>query len=296
MHIDQTKSLCIAIVGLGMIGGSIAVGLKRYVKPCPVILALDRDLNSLSEAKQQRVADNVIQSPGSELLQADVVFLCTPVLQMEVVAASIAPFLKSGAIITDVGSTKGWLAPRMKRLLPPHVRYIGGHPMAGREKSGFSAADGDLFRDKWYLLCPDSDTDAQALLLIRGLAECLGAKVDVMDSVRHDQCAAVISHTPHIAAAAMVNLLDCYPDPQTSLKLAGGGFRDTTRIASSDADMWADVCISNAPAILSSLQAYQGILAALSAAVERGDRSAIRAFFASAKVHRDSLLEQIDIK
>jgi prephenate dehydrogenase len=94
----------------------------------------------------------------------------------------------------------------------------------------------------------------------------------------------------------MVNLLDCYPDPQTSLKLAGGGFRDTTRIASSDADMWADVCISNAPAILSSLQSYQGLLANLSAAVAQGDRAAIHAFFASAKVHRDSLLEQLDNK
>ncbi|KYZ77593.1 hypothetical protein AXX12_02075 [Anaerosporomusa subterranea] len=277
-----------------MIGGSIAIGLKRYVKPCPVILGLDRNANSLSAAKQQQVIDRVSQSPGPELLQADIVFLCTPVLQMEVVAASIAPFLKSGAIITDVGSTKSWLAPRMKSLLPPHVRYIGGHPMAGREKSGYSAADGNLFRDKWYLLCPDLDTDTQALQLIRALAESLGAKVDVMDSVRHDQCAAVISHTPHIAAAAMVNLLDCYPDPQTSLKLAGGGFRDTTRIASSDADMWADVCISNAPAILGSLQAYQGVLANLSAAVEQADRAAIRAFFASAKVHRDSLLEQLD--
>jgi prephenate dehydrogenase len=183
----------------------------------------------------------------------------------------------------------------MKALLPPHLRYIGGHPMAGREKSGFSAADGDLFRDKWYLLCPHADTDVPALHLVRTLAESLGAKVDVMDWAQHDQCAAVISHVPHIAAAALVNLLDCYPDPQTSLKLAGGGFRDTTRIASSDSDMWADVCISNSTAILSSLQAYQGILAGLSAAVERGDRSAIRAFFASAKVHRDSLLEQLDI-
>lgn len=291
---NEAAPLCIAIVGLGMIGGSIAIGLKRYVTPSPVILALDYDADALALAKQQQVADWTGQNPGPELLQADVVFICTPVLQMESVAAAISPFLKSGAIVTDVGSTKAWLASQMNSLLPETVRYIGGHPMTGRERSGFWAADGDLFRNKWYLICPVADTDPEALQTIRTLAEALGAKVDIMDVSQHDQCAAVISHTPHIAAAALVNLLDCYPDPRNSLRLAGGGFRDTTRIASSNADMWADVCISNAPAILDSLQAFQGILSNLSAAVECGDRTAIREFFASAKAHRDSLLEQSD--
>lgn len=279
-----------------MIGGSIAVGLKRHIQPCPRIIALDRDVASIRLAQQNGVADTILSEPGLELQQADVVFLCTPVLQMEVVAAAVAPFLKIGAIVTDVGSTKAWLAPRMRQLLPPHVFYIAGHPMAGREKSGFAAADGDLFKDKWYILCPESDTDPHSLETVRALIERLGAKIAIMDAQLHDQCAAVISHTPHIAAAAMVNLLDCYPDPQTSLQLAGGGFRDTTRIASSDADMWADVCISNAPAILHSLEAYQGVISDLSDAVKARDRAAIHAFFRSAKQRRDSLLERLEAK
>lgn len=293
--LSQQRPLTIAIIGLGMIGGSIAVGLKHYVKPCPLLLALDHDAASLAAAKQNEAVDRVMESPGPELGQADIVFLCTPVLQMERVAAAIAPFLKESAIVTDVGSTKGWLAPRMKALLPPHARYVGGHPMAGREKSGFAAANGDLLQGKWYLLCPEAGTDKAALQTVRKLAESLGARVAIMDADRHDQCAAIISHTPHIAAAALVNLLDCYPDPQTSLKLAGGGFRDTTRIASSNADMWADICISNDEAILHSLAAYQQLLENLSVAVKQKDREAVRAFFASAKAHRDSLLEQADL-
>ncbi|MDU4961814.1 MAG: prephenate dehydrogenase/arogenate dehydrogenase family protein [Sporomusaceae bacterium] len=292
---SRQKPLTIAIIGLGMIGGSIAVGLKRYLSPSPLLLALDRDAASLAAARQQQIVDLVLERPGPELQQADIIFLCTPVLQMESMAAAIAPFLRNGVIVTDVGSTKAWLAPRMKALLPPHARYVGGHPMAGREQSGFQAANGDLLRDKWYLLCPQADTDPSALQSVRELAESLGAKVAVMDAPGHDQCAAVISHAPHIAAAALVNLLDCYPDPQTSLKLAGGGFRDTTRIASSNADMWADICISNDAAILDSLASYQGLLAKFAAAVQNKDRAAIRLFFAAAKAHRDSLLEQADL-
>ena len=294
MHDD--KPLTIAIVGLGMIGGSLAVGFKRYLKPIPQIIALDCNTESLTAAKLQQTADIAVDKPGAELLQADVVYLCTPVLQMEAVVASIAPYLSTGAIVTDVGSTKNWLAPRMKGLLPQNVHYIGGHPMAGREKSGFAAANGELLQNKWYLLCADETTDQASLAQVRNLAESLGAKVAVMDAARHDQYAAVISHTPHVAAAAMVNLLDCYPDPQTSLKLAGGGFHDTTRIASSDPDMWADICISNSEAILDSLKHYQGIIAELSEHIESGDRNAIRAFFAAAKLHRDSILQQLDFK
>ena len=287
-------NLSIAIVGLGMIGGSIAQGLKHSLQPCPIIYALDRDQKGLAAAKKQGVVDFPLQIPGPELLAADVVFICTPVLQMETVVTAIAPFLKPGVIVTDVGSTKGWLAPRMKVLLPADVKYIGGHPMAGREKSGYFAADGELFRDKWYILTTDSETDQSALLLIRSLAERLGAKIAVMEARLHDQCAAVISHTPHIAAAALVNLLDHYPDPQTSLQLAGGGFRDTTRIASSDADMWADICISNSAAILDSLDSLQSILASLGRAIEAGDRAAIHGYFSSAKVHRDQMLREME--
>lgn len=289
-------NLSIAIVGLGMIGGSIAQGLKRSLQPCPIIYALDRDELGLTAAKEQGAVDFLMHIPGPELLSADVVFLCTPVLQMEAVVTTIAPFLKPGAIVTDVGSTKGWLAPRMKSLLPVGVKYIGGHPMAGREKSGYFAADGELFRDKWYILTTDSATDQSALQVIRSLAESLGAKITVMEANLHDQCAAVISHTPHIAAAALVNLLDHYPDPQTSLQLAGGGFRDTTRIASSDADMWADICISNSTAILDSLESLQSILASLGQAIKAGDRAAIYGYFSSAKVHRDRMLSEMESK
>lgn len=291
---NNEKPLCVAVAGLGLIGGSIALGLKSHYSPTPTVIALDRDERSLATALEQGSIDFALSEPGDALRQADVVFLATPVLTIPALAKSIAPFLKPGAVVTDVGSTKGWLSQQMLAILPSHVHYVAGHPMAGREKSGFSAANPDLFQDKWYILTPDSSTDQIALSLVKMLAESLGAFVDVMNRSAHDQCAAVISHTPHVAAAALVNLLDCYPDPDTSLKLAGGGFRDTTRIASSDADMWADVCISNASAILHSLESYQGIIRDLADAIEQGDRATIHAFFRSAKLRRDCLLERLE--
>lgn len=288
---DVNKSLTIAIVGLGMIGGSIALGLKQSLTPCPRIIAVDRNEQSLALATRQGIVELTLTAPGPELAQADIVFLCTPVLQMESVIAEVVPFLRAGSILTDVGSTKAWLRPRLQRLLPDTVCYIGGHPMAGREQSGYSAACASLFLGKWYILCPEPTTNPQALAVVTRLVSCLGAKIAKMDVELHDQCAAVISHLPHVAAAAMVNVLDCYPDPETSLQLAGGGFHDTTRIASSDADMWADICISNAPAILDSLESYQQLLAGLAQAIADNDRAVIHQFFQRAKKRRDSLLQ-----
>jgi prephenate dehydrogenase len=284
------SALKIIIIGVGMIGGSLGLALKGACRGEFEITGIDSDQASLAAAVEAGAIDKAADLAAG-VVDADIVFLCTPVLQIPRLVGEIVPHLKPGAIITDVGSTKGFLRREITALLPPDSCYIGAHPMAGREKSGITAADGTLFYEKKYILTPDDNTPPEAVQLLSRLVGLTGAMVTVMDVEHHDLCAAVISHIPHIAAAALVNLLGRYPgEEQNLLNLAGGGFGDTTRIASSNADMWADVCMTNPDAISQSLDQYQAILEEISQLIRQGDRVALHAFFQTAKARRDSFI------
>jgi len=284
------KKLHITIIGLGLIGGSLALAFRQNNKGCIQVTGTDADRLTREQAVKLQVVDTVVEDVCDSVRDADVVFLCTPVLQIVPLVKKIIPLLKEGAIITDVGSTKQYLQEELTKILPKHIHYIGGHPMAGKEKSGITAADKDLFRNKWYILMSGSNASLQAVTLLEELLALTGAVLTAMDTITHDRCTAVLSHVPHLAAAALVNLLEECPDQDHGRQLAGGGFRDTTRIASSNADMWADICMTNQEAISDSLEKMQTMLQGLTEKIRRGDRQAVHAFFHTAKMRRDELL------
>jgi len=286
--------LRITILGVGLIGGSLGLAFKQGAVEDIEITGVDSDPDSLALALKQGSVDKITTDPVVGTNAADVIFICTPVLQIPQLVEKILPHLKAGAILTDVGSTKGFLKRQIAAGFPPDIFYIGGHPMAGREKSGVAAADGNLFQGKVYILTPDETTSPAALELVTRLAQLTGARVTVMDVDSHDLSAAVISHVPHVVAAGLVSLLGSYHGKEQSfLELAGGGFCDTTRIASSNADMWADICLTNGKAISEGLDQMQLILNAVSQAIERGDRDELYAFFSAAKLRRDSIIASI---
>jgi len=281
----------VAIIGVGLIGGSLGLAFKAAGGVD--VTGADCDRAVLDAAVARGAIDRGTTDPAAAAGAAEVVFLCAPVLRLPGLAARIAPHLQEGAIVTDVGSTKKLVGEKIARLLPANVHYVGGHPMAGREKSGVAAADAALFRDKWYIFTPTAATSPAAVDKVAALVRRTGARVTVMEAARHDDCAAVISHVPHVVAAGLVNLLGNHPDEDGLLSLAGGGFCDTTRIASSNADMWADICLTNAEAITGGLEGLQALLADVAAAIRRGDRAAVRAFFAKAKARRDGIISSL---
>lgn len=279
----------IAIIGMGLIGGSLGLAIKASQGAKVEVIGIDTNQASLAKAKQIGAAD-CIGSDYREIRNADMIFMCTPVLQIAAIVKEIAPYLKQGAILTDTGSTKTYLMEQIAAVLPKGVHFIPGHPMAGREKSGIEAAVKSLFHDKWYILTPGQNTDMQAVEEVRQVISWTGARITEMNAAEHDWCTAIISHIPHIGAAALVNLLKYSKDQDSSIKLAGGGFRDTTRIASSNADMWADICITNADCIADSLDKFSQIISEVAASIRQGDRGSIHHFFAVAKERRDQLL------
>ena len=280
----------IAIIGMGLIGGSLGLAIKASQGEKVEVIGIDTNELSMLKAKQCGAADHITADYKIGVSNADMVFLCTPVLQIAALIKEIAPHLKQGAILTDTGSTKTYLMEQITAVLPKGVYYVPGHPMAGREKSGIEAAVATLFYDKWYILTPTGDGDSEAVEAVRQVLNWTGARVTEMDASEHDCCTALISHVPHIGAAALVNLLTYAQDQENSIKLAGGGFRDTTRIASSNADMWADICMTNAGPIADSLDKFSQIVSQVAEAVRQGDRGRIHKFFTSAKQRRDELL------
>lgn len=282
----------VAILGLGLIGGSLGLAFRAATAERIHVTGYARRPETLELALALGAVDAVAATPEQAVAEADFVFLCTPVLQMLPVAQRALPHMKPGAVLTDAGSTKRWFAEAIRPLLPVGIRYIGGHPMAGREKSGLAAAAPDLFRDRWYLLTPAPDTPPAEVSRLQRLVELTGAMTTVLDENDHDRITAVISHVPHLAAAALVHLLKKERNPAETARFIGGGFRDTTRIASSDADMWADICMTNAANIAACLDELAGVLNEAARLVRAGDRNGIHAYFSAAKNLRNSLLLQ----
>ena len=282
----------VAILGLGLIGGSLGLAFRAVKEKKIHVTGYARRQETGELAFAMGAVDSMAATPQLAVAEADFVFLCTPVLQMLPMALSVLPFMKPGALLTDAGSTKRWFADSLRPLMPVGVRYIGGHPMAGREKSGLSEAMPDLFRGRWYLFTPSADTPDSFLTQLRQLIELTGAQTAVLDDRRHDQITAVISHVPHVAAAALVHLLKKEINPAETARFIGGGFRDTTRIASSDADMWADICMTNPENIAAGLDELSVVLAEVSRKVRAGDRDGIHDYFSEAKRLRNTLLSQ----
>ena len=279
----------VAIVGVGLIGGSLALALKE-AGVAGRILGFDLDADNLAQALQLGVIDHACRSP-EELFVADLIFLATPVLAMPAALTAIAPHLKPGAILTDGGSVKGAVITALEPLLPPTLRYVPGHPISGTERSGAQAAFATLYRGKRCILTPTEQTDPQALALVTALWQAVGSEVILMDAEKHDRILAAISHLPHMVAYALVNAVGAYDRYEENILLySAGGFRDFTRIASSDPTMWRDIALTNRDALLEMIERFQVDLAQLKEAIRIADAQALHSYFLRSKLNRDAIL------
>lgn len=226
----------IGFIGLGLIGGSIARGIKRS-RPDIKILATMRTRSKLEQAKQDKIVDVILDGVGDGLKECDIIFLCTPVEYNARYLKEIAGYLKKGAIVTDVGSTKSDIHQAVRDLHMEHC-FIGGHPMAGSEKTGYENSTDHLLENAYYILTPTPSSRPEDVTQMVKIAKLIGSIPLVLDPVSHDQIVAAISHLPHIIASSLVNLIqDKDPKGEPMKRLAAGGFKDITRIASSSPEM-----------------------------------------------------------
>lgn len=282
------SKLC--IVGLGMIGGSLAGALKAAGYDGE-ITALVRQQSTGARGLELGLIDHYSLDAGDVISGADIVMLAVPMLSMRSQLLAIKPFLSSSAIITDAGSVKGPFIRDAIDIMGDLKRVVPGHPIAGREKTGVDAADANLFQARRVLLTPLADTDRDAINEVQSLWEMTGASVELLDPIQHDRVLAATSHLPHVLAFALVDTLAKQQEAEEIFRYAAGGFRDFSRIASSDAIMWRDVCLTNRDAILESMDNLDRHLKKLRSAIERSDGREIEETFKRAKKARDDHTE-----
>ncbi len=272
----------IGIIGLGVIGGSLGMALRSN---CPQVTVAGRDLHPA--AVDQAIELGAIDQPLDDrfLAQCDLVILATPLMAMPAVMEQIKDCIKPGTIISDAGSVKGWVMQQLEAHFPEDVFIIGGHPMAGSEKSGLSAADKFLLENAAYILTPQPDTPEETVLEMTELLKTIGARVVIMNAAEHDQAVARVSHLPHLMSAALINNLLTKPE---FMNLAGGGLRDSTRTAASDPDLWEDILMLNAEALEQELAAMQQMISLYRHSLQ-GRSGELRTFLQSASTTRKNL-------
>lgn len=282
----------IALIGIGLIGSSLARVIRREGLAEHVAIAT-RSPETLKRAQELGLGDSYTTDNAKAVEDADLVIVSVPVGSSGLVAAQIAGNLKKGAIVTDVGSTKGSVIAQMQPELPPHVHFIPGHPIAGTEYSGPDAGFADLFINRWCILTPLPDTDAAALAKLNAFWEACGSKTDQMDPQHHDLVLAIVSHLPHIIAYNIVgtaNDLEKVTESEV-IKYSASGFRDFTRLAASDPTMWRDVCLHNKDAILEMLGRFSEDLASLQRAIRWSDGDALFDLFTRTRAIRRGIID-----
>jgi prephenate dehydrogenase len=280
----------LAIVGVGLIGGSLARALRERGEVGEVV-GIGRGEANLRKAVELGVIDRYATDPCAGVAGADVVFLATPVCSIAAMLERIAPALAAGCIVTDGGSVKEEIVAPCERLMPAGTHFVGGHPIAGTEHSGVEASFATLFRGRRCILTPTERTDGAALRKVACIWEAAGSEVIMMDVVKHDRVVAAISHLPHMVAYSLVNAVEGYDRfDESILRYSAGGFRDFTRIASSDPEMWRDIALMNRDAVLEMMDLFTGYFGRLRSLVEQGDGEGMRQFFAESKELRDAIL------
>lgn len=275
----------VSIVGLGLMGGSLALALRGH---CREIVGVDADPAAAEAALAQGVVDRI--SDFEPAHNCDLLVLATPVRtilgQLEALTTTTY-YPPRQTVVLDLGSTKAEVVRAMAGL-PPRFEPIGGHPMCGKETGGLANAEAHLYRDKLFVLCPPGYISVRALALAYELVAAIGAQPLMLPAERHDALAALVSHLPYAAAVALVRAALAADDPQV-WQLASSGFRDTSRLAASDLTMMTDILLTNRQAVLQALGAYQAELEALSGAIASGDAQAIRSALEPAQVKRAEL-------
>ncbi|MBF0136253.1 MAG: prephenate dehydrogenase/arogenate dehydrogenase family protein [Magnetococcus sp. DMHC-1] len=283
----------LAVVGVGLIGGSLAQALREQDLVGEVI-GVARRRRTLEKALDMKVIDQGTVSAAEGVAGANLVLVSTPVCSIVPTVENFAPALAKGAVVTDAGSVKGSIVRRCEALMPEHAHFVGSHPIAGREHSGVEASIPSLYHGSRTVLTPTPHTQAQAMEYVRLVWEAVGSKVEIMDPDYHDRVLAATSHLPHLMAYNIVNTLSDLEDDLRGevFRFAASGFRDFTRIASSDPTMWRDICLENRVAIVEMLNRFRVDLEQLTKRVEEGDADGLFGKFARAKGTRDRVLAE----
>jgi cyclohexadieny/prephenate dehydrogenase len=286
-HFDR-----IALIGFGLIGGSIARAAKEQ-RLAGEIVTTDRSEKTRARVMELGIVNRVVETNAEATEGADLVILCIPVGACGTVAAEIASHLKPGAIVSDVGSVKGAVVRDMAPHLPTSVHFVPAHPVTGTEHSGPDSGFAELFINRWCVLTPPEGTDPNAVEKLRAFWAALGAKVEIMTPEHHDMVLAITSHLPHLIAYTIVGTADELEGVTQSevLKFSAGGFRDFTRIAASDPTMWRDVFLTNKDAVLEMLGTFNEDLSKLTRAIRRGDGEALFEHFSRTRAIRRGIVE-----
>lgn len=277
----------IVIFGVGLIGGSVALALKKAGSTAQ-ITGVGRSTESLQTALDLGVIDAASTNLAQAVSDADLILIATPVAQTPVILSAIKPHLGTDTIITDAGSTKSDVLSYASDVLAERAsQFVGGHPIAGAEKSGVTAANADLFRSKNVILTPTTKNSAEAISRVKTLWQLCGANVSEMTAETHDSVFAAVSHLPHLLAFALVDDIASRPNAEQLFSFAASGFRDFTRIAGSHPEMWRDISLANKTALLAELTAYQAELVQLKKLLEAEDGAGLQALFERASTARN---------
>ncbi|MGA0114476.1 MAG: prephenate dehydrogenase [Burkholderiales bacterium] len=273
----------LVVIGVGLIGGSFALALKkaRMVKQ---VVGVGRSRRNLQVALKRGVIDVAETDAARAVAGADLVLIGAPVGQMPGIFARIAPFLPPQAVVTDAGSTKQDVIRAARKHLGAHFpMFVPAHPIAGTEHSGAAASFPELFRERNLILLPQKETKAAAVRLVRAAWAACGARIVRLDAAEHDAIFGAVSHLPHVAAFALVHLLARQRDAKRLLGFSGGGLRDTVRIAGSSPEMWRDICIANRAALLPLIDGYVAELKTARRALAAADGDALQSMFGTAQ-------------
>jgi len=284
----------LTIIGTGLIGGSLARALRRE-NEVGEIVGFGRSLGNMKLAVESGVVDRAEVSLASAVEGANMIVLATPIAAMQEMIAALGPLVTDDMVITDVGSVKAPIIDAAYEAFGELCgRFVPGHPIAGKECSGVRNADADLFLNNRVILCPESDTDDDAVDAVREMWDVVGADVVFMSAQKHDSILAASSHLPHVLSYALVDNLVRRDEHREIFKFSAGGFRDFTRIAGSDPEMWRDICLANRQQILACLESYRDDLGLLMDAIEAGDGEQLLETFQRARHAREIFIKQND--
>lgn len=275
----------VAIIGMGLIGGSIALDGRR-LGVFGKIHAAGRTMENLKKAKRMKLADQITQDPVEAVKGKDLVIIGTPVKSIASIMKKIAPALEEGVIVTDVGSVKEPIMDDAERYLPEGVKFVGGHPIAGSEKRGAASSIKGLFKGKAVIVTPDENTDKAALRKVKAMWRKLGSKVFQMDAQHHDFVLAAVSHLPHVTAYSMVLAVLGLEGTSEFIKYAGASFKDVTRVAASPSEIWRDICELNSDNIIKMIDLYEDKLGTIKKLIINGKFDELAARFDTAQSAR----------
>lgn len=281
-----------AIIGPGLIGSSIARAARAQGAVGSIVTS-SRSPETRQRVAELGIADKVVATNAEAVAGADLVIVCVPIGVCGAVAKEIAPHLKAGAIVSDVGSVKGSIVRDMAPHLPDNVHFVPAHPVAGTEHSGPEAGFAELFENRWCILTPPEGTDRESVDRLAEFWRLLGANVEIMTPDHHDLVLAVTSHLPHLIAYTIVGTADELETVTRSevFKFSAGGFRDFTRIAASDPTMWRDIFLANKDAVLEMLGRFNEDVSALTKAIRRGDGDALSEHFTRTRAIRRGIID-----